>query len=214
MSEEGAAAPEQPQGAPAQSYEVGYGKPPVATRFKKGESGNSKGRPKRRKPVEELQAVNFAAQPANELLMAEAYRPVVVREGDRVIELPAIQAVFRAMGVSAMKGNRHAQELFAKIITQVESADREARADFIQTMMALKVTGEHELERARARGEREPELVPHPDDIIIDFANSDIFLMSFIAPPVANLPAAVPSVERSQKLIAIFSSSTRQRTIV
>lgn len=27
-------------------YEVGYGKPPVATRFKRGQSGNPKGRPK------------------------------------------------------------------------------------------------------------------------------------------------------------------------
>lgn len=27
-------------------YEVGYGKPPKATRFKKGQSGNTKGRPK------------------------------------------------------------------------------------------------------------------------------------------------------------------------
>ena len=27
-------------------YEVGYGKPPKHTRFKKGQSGNPKGRPK------------------------------------------------------------------------------------------------------------------------------------------------------------------------
>lgn len=27
-------------------YEVGYGKPPKRTRFKKGQSGNPKGRPK------------------------------------------------------------------------------------------------------------------------------------------------------------------------
>ncbi len=33
---------ERPEG----DYEVGYGKPPVATRFQKGQSGNPKGRPK------------------------------------------------------------------------------------------------------------------------------------------------------------------------
>ena len=33
-------------GLPAQSYEVGYGKPPKETRFRKGQSGNPKGRPK------------------------------------------------------------------------------------------------------------------------------------------------------------------------
>lgn len=32
--------------APKADYEVGYGKPPVAHQFKKGESGNKKGRPK------------------------------------------------------------------------------------------------------------------------------------------------------------------------
>lgn len=34
--------PRQPLGA----YEVGYGKPPVSTQFRKGTSGNPKGRPK------------------------------------------------------------------------------------------------------------------------------------------------------------------------
>jgi hypothetical protein len=29
------------------TYEVGYGKPPVATRFQKGTSGNLSGRPKK-----------------------------------------------------------------------------------------------------------------------------------------------------------------------
>lgn len=32
---------------PAASYEVGYGKPPVHTRFKEGQSGNPNGRPKK-----------------------------------------------------------------------------------------------------------------------------------------------------------------------
>ncbi|MEO1104370.1 MAG: DUF5681 domain-containing protein [Pseudomonadota bacterium] len=33
----------------ARDYEVGYAKPPVRTQFKKGRSGNRKGRPKDRK---------------------------------------------------------------------------------------------------------------------------------------------------------------------
>jgi Family of unknown function (DUF5681) len=34
-------------GKSAETYEVGYGKPPKATRFQKGKSGNPSGRPKK-----------------------------------------------------------------------------------------------------------------------------------------------------------------------
>ena len=36
----------QPEVPSANSYEVGYGKPPQQAQFKKGQSGNPKGRPK------------------------------------------------------------------------------------------------------------------------------------------------------------------------
>lgn len=42
------------QGEAANDYEVGYGRPPVATRFKPGQSGNPKGRPKASKNLSTL----------------------------------------------------------------------------------------------------------------------------------------------------------------
>src|SRR5689334_17936258 len=39
--------PQQDPAAPAPDYAVGYGKPPLHTRFRKGRSGNPRGRPKR-----------------------------------------------------------------------------------------------------------------------------------------------------------------------
>lgn len=55
------------------------------------------------------QGLHYGSQPANQMLLEEAYRTVAIREGDKVIELPVIKAVFRSLGVSAMKGNRLAQ---------------------------------------------------------------------------------------------------------
>ena len=37
---------QEPRGASSGDYEIGYGKPPKHSRFKKGQSGNRKGRPK------------------------------------------------------------------------------------------------------------------------------------------------------------------------
>jgi hypothetical protein len=39
---------------PAKDYEVGFGRPPVATRFKPGNKGNPKGRPKKRPTVGQI----------------------------------------------------------------------------------------------------------------------------------------------------------------
>ena len=45
-------------------YEVGYGKPPLHTRFQKGKSGNPKGRPRGKKNMSTLlsTALNAARQ--------------------------------------------------------------------------------------------------------------------------------------------------------
>jgi len=85
-------------------YLVGYRRPPAEHRFRKGQSGNPGGRPKgsKSKAID----TGHGMKAAEEFLRLEAYRPVTIREGEKLLELPAIQAVFRAMGVAALKGNR------------------------------------------------------------------------------------------------------------
>lgn len=151
---------------------VGYGSPPIAHQFRKGVSGNPQGRPRRAKPKSVSQSLEFGAQPANAMLMDEAYRMVSIREGDQVIQLPAIKAVFRAMSVSAMKGNRHAQQLIAELVRGIEESDRKSRMDLFETMVEYKVDGEKVIADAKARNLLPPEMIPHPEDIIIDLKNS------------------------------------------
>jgi hypothetical protein len=88
---------------------VGYGKPPARTRFRKGISGNPGGRP--RGPT---------AGRANTLALKEVYRPVTVREGDKTLTLPAIQAVLRSMVAVAAKGNGPVQRFLIEAVQAIE----------------------------------------------------------------------------------------------
>jgi hypothetical protein len=88
---------------------IGYRKPPVHTRFRKGRSGNPGGRPR-----------GMTAGRATALALKEAYRPVNVREGDKVMTLPAIQAILRSQVALAAKGNGPAQRTFIQKIQAIE----------------------------------------------------------------------------------------------
>ena len=148
-------------------YKVGYGRPPLEHRFRSGQSGNPRGRPRGASNKPKVDT-GMGMRGAEAYLRAEAYRMVTLREGDKVIELPAIQAVFRAMGVSAMKGNRFAQRTIAEMITKVEQEDFASRLEAFGTWAEYKREWDAAIERAERAGIEPPCPIPHPDDVILD----------------------------------------------
>ncbi len=100
-------------------YNVGYGKPPARHQFKKGHSGNTRGRPKGRK--------NFA-----KVLQDVLDAPVNVRQGTRDIKMPAREALFRRLWNAAVRGEPKAmQNLIAVVgkesIFALESPETESQ---------------------------------------------------------------------------------------
>ena len=104
--------------APVQdSTPVGYGKPPVHSRFRKGKSGNPTGKRK-----------HGEADRAEALIRQEVHRLLTVREGEAVTKMPALQAVIRSQIASAAKGNVPAQRAVIKGIQDMEVEARARRA--------------------------------------------------------------------------------------
>ena len=155
-------------------YLVGYGKPPAEHRFAKGRSGNPGGRPKGAKAKLKPVDTGHGMRAAEEFLRIEAYRPIAIREGEQVIEMPAIQAVFRAMGVSALKGNRFVQKTLADLVTRMEEADHQARMELFGKAIDFKQAWEAEFKRCRLAGLPEPSPIPHPDDMILNPKTGDV----------------------------------------
>lgn len=75
--------------------EVGYGRPPKHTRFTKGKSGNSKGRPKGSKNL-----MTFVKR--------EGSRSIVVTENGEKQRISKNEAVVKKLYMDAMQGKPHA----------------------------------------------------------------------------------------------------------
>lgn len=157
------------------SYEVGYGKPPKRTRFEPGVSGNPRGRPKGAK--NKRPALNEERMKA--IVLDEAYRQVAMRDGEKTVSVPIAQAVIRALGVKAVKGDHRSQRLFAELLGSTERANKAIHDELLETAIEYKVGWEAELERRAQYGLSGPEPLPHPDHVVIDMHHGTV---SFTGP--------------------------------
>lgn len=91
-------------------YEVGYGKPPTTTRFKKGVSGNPRGR-KRKKPQPYDPVKGFSN------VLTE---PIRLRQGDKIVRMPFVEALTRSLLKRALEGDSRAALTLIKISKELD----------------------------------------------------------------------------------------------
>lgn len=95
-------------------YQVGYGKPPVETRFKPGESGNPRGRPKRIPTLPEL-------------IQREAKRRIeIVEDGERH-RVTKLDALAKRLLQGALKGNARDTQQVIQLLAISATANEAAR---------------------------------------------------------------------------------------
>ena len=175
--------PKQPPCRPAEErdYEVGYGKPPKATRFKSGQSGNPRGRPKGAKTSKKKISAKNEAR-FNKVLLEECYREIGVRDGDKLIKMPVIQAVIRNQALNAAKGNQRSQRMLTDSLKWVEQGAKAEQDELLKTMIEYKVHFEKVLAHRKEHGIEGERPYPHPDDIHINMATGDVEILGPMTP--------------------------------
>lgn len=93
-------------------YEVGYRKPPKAHRFKPGQSGNPKGRPKKSALIAERIMKAFNEQ-------------VTVRTADGEVRISKFDAIVQQILAKAAKGDARAQRLVMNLWKEIGGASEE-----------------------------------------------------------------------------------------
>jgi hypothetical protein len=117
------------------AYKIGYKRPPQHSQFKRGQSGNPKGRPKG--------TLNLETD-----LREELSERIAIREGERSLKVSKQRALLKSLVSKALKGDARAASLLLQLIVktlpaeelvaaaQVDDSLSEAEMDILEHFIA------------------------------------------------------------------------------
>lgn len=140
-------------------YVVGYGRPPKHTQFKKGQSGNPRGRPKGSK--------NLRTD-----LEEELQEKIEIREGNRSQTTTKQRAFVKSLVNSSIKGTGRSAHLLVDTMTRflppIDDASDEVEglsSDESEILRAFEARMERRaLAKVQQKGEPEPTPLPNPTE--------------------------------------------------
>lgn len=140
------------------------------TRFKKGQSGNPNGRP--RKNGKQNSSQDFEPS-IDKILLEFANRELTVKFGDTTVRMTGEQALIQSQYKSALGGNVHATK---DLLTRTERAGQNKQmrqAERANGWREYKAHYTAQLQKMRDQDEAfdENQQLPHPDDVDISWDN-------------------------------------------
>lgn len=151
-------------------YRVGKGKPPTASQWRKGQSGNPKGRPKKIGGY----LFNPEDPQLGEVILTEAWRLVTVTQDGEPVTMPIAKLVLQAHLKSAVEGNSHAQRSVIQLVADAQAQRDRSKQEELMAALVLKAAFEEKRRQWVADGRDEAEMNLHPADIEIDFGTGEV----------------------------------------
>ena len=121
--------------------EVGYRNPPKDTRWKPGQSGNPRGRPRKGVSIQTERAVR-------EAFIRAGNREVTVKEGGKPRQMPAIDAVYYRLMIKALEGDYRSIKLVMEYMRELIKEHESWQIRFEEMVW--------QLEQADQRGQTPP----------------------------------------------------------
>lgn len=184
---------------------TGYGKPPRHTQFKKGQSGNPLGRPKKKGAAPEVEPCGRLTA-LQRMTLDQARKPVRVRQHGVVQKMEQVAAVHEAQAAQALQGRAMATRDYLHRYEQAAMAEFNEREARFEQWLAIVAENERQLSRAAASGMKPPALYPHPDDVRFDHIHRSV---EFLGPvDAAEARAHAPLIGIRALCLAMWVYST------
>lgn len=142
-------------------YDVGYGKPPKNGQFRKGRSGNPRGRPRgkknRRRAHDDYQAYS--------VFLEQAQRLVKIKEDGEVRSVGRHQAIVQSLMTTALKGDFRAQKVVVETYEKAAAEVASKRTAFINLVFSYQTNLRSWIKENEKVGLPPPDYIIDPDDI-------------------------------------------------
>jgi len=144
------------------AYAVGYGRPPVAHQFRKGQSGNPNGRPRRQnQPTEGFGALH-------DEFLKMLHQPISYREGGEMKTSKIAFAFMRKLVSDALSGNSQSMKLVVGLLQGHAAAENARQAANLDTYHRYPAAYAAYVSNNEVKGLPLPQLLPDPADLELD----------------------------------------------